>query len=946
MADGFEHIPKHMIFDGNNFDNWLYRMGILLDGKGYNEFMKTKLADLVAAETDAAKKLTIKNDEKKCKSLIVRYIHDSQLEYIKAHETVYEIIDALKKVFQRKSVAGQLILRRRLLTMKFDGEDIADHFLAFDKAVRELKSIGATLEEIDVVCHLLLTLPESYDGLVTALETLDPEKLTLDFVKSRLMDEHGKRLMNADDNNGSTNSAAMHAGTVKAKKCWRCGSKGHVRSRCYVNLKKNSQNGQGEANCSLDVPETLCAFEEIEATTLFGESFCDESSHGNDTVCMNVKAKHVANACDGRVKFILDSGSTHHLVNNKQFFSKLVRLEKSIKISVAKGDESMIAKAHGEIKIKIQHNGESSRKTIKDVLFIESLRRNLLSIRQLVEKGYEVEFGENCARISFAGNVQFIAKRKGNLYEVEFQLEQNNFAGMANENDLGSSENIWHFRLGHENAANMKTTRELVDGLERVDVDAVIGRCESCVKGKKSDFPINKIDARRSNRILELVHTAICGPMSERALDGARYFISFTDDYSRATQIFCMKRKGDALERFKDYVKIAEARHGVKIGKLKAVDDGEYSSKDFQLFCKAKGINLSCAASHNLGMSSVAREVNRMIVQKARALLSTGGLPLKFWSEAVLSANFIGNRCISGEFVKRFGDKSPAEIWYGQKPNLSNFRIFGSVCYNRVMNQKVKCIMLGYNSSTLYRLWDIENNKLVVGRKVTFNEKSIFDRLNGKVSHSEAVYVPIDELDEIDGENTSLNHSTEERGTGDNKSESDKTDGACCSKDLDHSAELLCTGDFKDTVHSTDSDGAGHNEDKNTVMINNAKSDCIGDCKDTYHSAEEDCTGVNENIEGIESDTSTKRRPRKRRQTKFFGVNDEDETGATSSTEAKKAEHKQASSSVRNSSTKASIELKQQPRLNDKNNEKSFSDDDVSLYKHSTFGSKKTTADK
>jgi len=49
------------------------------------------------------------------------------------------------------------------------------------------------MENLDIVVHLLLTLPKSYNNLVTALETMDEEKLSLEFVKIRSMDEYNKR---------------------------------------------------------------------------------------------------------------------------------------------------------------------------------------------------------------------------------------------------------------------------------------------------------------------------------------------------------------------------------------------------------------------------------------------------------------------------------------------------------------------------------------------------------------------------------------------------------------------------------------------------------------------------------------------------------------------------------------------------------------------------------
>lgn len=58
--------------------------------------------------------------------------------------------------------------------------------MSFYTMICKLKSTGAKMEELDIVVHSL-TLSKSYDNLVTALETIDQEKLTLEFVKTRLM---------------------------------------------------------------------------------------------------------------------------------------------------------------------------------------------------------------------------------------------------------------------------------------------------------------------------------------------------------------------------------------------------------------------------------------------------------------------------------------------------------------------------------------------------------------------------------------------------------------------------------------------------------------------------------------------------------------------------------------------------------------------------------------
>lgn len=60
--------------------------------------------------------------------------------------------------------------------------------------VNNLKAAGSSLEEDDIICYLLLSMPETYNIVVTAIETISNDKLTVDFVKGRLLDEEVKRL--------------------------------------------------------------------------------------------------------------------------------------------------------------------------------------------------------------------------------------------------------------------------------------------------------------------------------------------------------------------------------------------------------------------------------------------------------------------------------------------------------------------------------------------------------------------------------------------------------------------------------------------------------------------------------------------------------------------------------------------------------------------------------
>lgn len=237
-------IGKHLFrFDGENYNNWKYRMNILLGEKGLLEYVEDDLEVITLHSNDHEYRQHIKND-KKCMSLLIKHIDDDQLEHVKDKFTSKDIYDALEQIFERKSISGQIVLRRKLLTLKYDGkEHIKHHILKFETTLRELKSIGAKPEKLDIICQLLMTLPPSFDSLVTAIETINPEMLTIDYVKSRLIDEYDKRSVEGSIGNKSSYEMNTHAMSAFRYKCFNCGKSGHKRWECPAEFKSNHESG-------------------------------------------------------------------------------------------------------------------------------------------------------------------------------------------------------------------------------------------------------------------------------------------------------------------------------------------------------------------------------------------------------------------------------------------------------------------------------------------------------------------------------------------------------------------------------------------------------------------------------------------------------------------------------------------------------------------------------
>ena len=55
--------------------------------------------------------------------------------------------------------------------------------------------------------------------------------------------------------------------------------------------------------------------------------------------------------------------------------------------------------------------------------------------------------------------------------------------------------------------------------------------CQECVLEKQTKVSFG-VGLHRSERVLEYVHTDVWGPVATASLGGAKYYISFIDDFS------------------------------------------------------------------------------------------------------------------------------------------------------------------------------------------------------------------------------------------------------------------------------------------------------------------------------------------------------------------------------------------------------------------------------
>jgi hypothetical protein len=116
---------------------------------------------------------------------------------------------------------------------------------------------------------------------------------------------------------------------------------------------------------------------------------------------------------------------------------------------------------------------------------------------------------------------------------------------------------LWHQRLGHirEKGIRLLHDKGIIEGMSNCSLNFYF--CEHCLYGKHNRvrFPSG---AMRVERILQLVHNDVFGPMSVPSLGKSMYYVSFLDDFSRNTWICFLRKKHEVFDRFKEFKALVE----------------------------------------------------------------------------------------------------------------------------------------------------------------------------------------------------------------------------------------------------------------------------------------------------------------------------------------------------------------------------------------------------
>jgi hypothetical protein len=219
-----------------------------------------------------------------------------------------------------------------------------------------------------------------------------------------------------------------------------------------------------------------------------------------------------------------------------------------------------------------------------DVLYVPGMKKNLISVSTLQNRGLEVTFRGAEVLIHPRGSPralgQVIGVREGKLFRLLFQALHVLAASI--DSNRQSCE-LWHHRMAHLHHGALGGLREVVTRVPQINIKHQ-DVCRGCALGKfaKASFPSSDT---RSAGILDLVHIDVCGPMTRRSLSGCEYYLTFIEDYSRKTWISFLKAKSEVFTQFQEFRALVENQSTKRIKVLWSDNGGEYSLRQFVDFC-------------------------------------------------------------------------------------------------------------------------------------------------------------------------------------------------------------------------------------------------------------------------------------------------------------------------------------------------------------------------
>ena len=117
---------------------------------------------------------------------------------------------------------------------------------------------------------------------------------------------------------------------------------------------------------------------------------------------------------------------------------------------------------------------------------------------------------------------------------------------------------------------------------------------------------------------------------------------------------------------------------------LRTDNGGEFTSMEFENYCKDFGIDRHKTTTYTPQQNGVVEHMNKTLLERARSILSNANLQQKLWAKAVTTTCYLVNRSPSTAIECNI----PYEVCKGHPCIYSNLKVFGCEAYALILKHQ------------------------------------------------------------------------------------------------------------------------------------------------------------------------------------------------------------------------------------------------------------------
>ena len=533
-------------------------------------------------------------------------------DLVKDKPTAFQMMAALRKDFDSRSIATQIRALKDLLSIRFNPQKQSMENLcsSVNNAIQNLKKFGPLDFEVmhKVVLFMATGEVESYESLVTVLTNNDSTSVDT-IVQAYLEKAAGmKKVIKKDDetrkdNNSMAFIAKNEQGTKVNKKqngqvdysqirCHNCQKLGHMAKQCYAKKNKSFIQTPYENSNRPNYPR-----DQQQAKTNVNNSNANFSFIITD----NELEKD---------KWYEDSCASKLFTNRPEVFHSSRPYEGQVMV----GDrEYLPVTRQGIVKFKSRcSDGTVKLIEFKNVKLCEKLVGNLFSytyfddcgIQSTCKKGRKLYY-KNGEEV-----MQAIKRNKKWELQLEVILPSTSIAMSAQSTDM----QLWHQRMSHLGIANLKRLPKMIDGIKFSD-NQEIKECTYCIEGKMTRRPFIRSKNPRSKYPMDLIHMDFI-IINQEGREGQKVVLVLTDDATLCKFTFPQRgRSGDEiLENFLPWLSWAERMSDRKLKAIRHDNAKEFTSGRFKQTIRELGIEQQVAVPYEHKQAGGAEILNRILM--------------------------------------------------------------------------------------------------------------------------------------------------------------------------------------------------------------------------------------------------------------------------------------------------------------------------------------------